>query len=260
MRFKISEAAMEALKEKEDKEPAELKKVRGYLSSLDKKASNACQRFAAALELKFRGVDKTVNSVNGPLDLVFDTPVGCAYPIQNWCLFKNVKYTPITGNPVDCITKTMTSWGNGARAMCWLKWKSGRGHVFNLLNIEGEIYLADASANRLKLVKDSDYVKNMVDAKASPGFFRTDKGSPDKDLIEDTFAEPTRCFSFRLENGDRVRQRATFSVLHILNMFARKRGDVLTIARDDKVIGKVVAQEVVETYGEHAKHWSYRWQ
>ena len=229
-----------------DKDPPAIKKVKEYLKSLDYKASNACQKFAVALELKFRGIDRKVTDTSSPLSRCFDVPVGCSYPIQNWCMFKNSKFTKIKGDPLSSIETTMKGWGDGARAICSVGWKSGRGHVFNLLNIKREIWLADASANRLKLAKDSAYIKNEIDVNQSDGLIRTDTGSPDMDMLDATFDEDGRPYSVKMLPDETTIKRKFISITFEINFKGKK-------------IGIVKPTEIVQTYGDSIRVWGYNW-
>ena len=251
----------EALK---DKDPPAIKKVKEYLKSLDYKASNACQKFAVALELKFRGVTKKVTSTPSPVDPVFDVPVGCSYPLQNWCMFKNAKFTKISGDPVESITKTMQGWGNGSRAICSLTWKSGICHVFNVLNIDGEIYLADASANRFKPLKSSNYVKNETNVKESLGLIRSDTGTPDKDMLDILFGDDDARSKYTVtEMPGNVTVKMRFnSVLSALNHYlkdSKSTSKTYEIYARGKKIGTVKPIEVVDKYGSDFFVWSYKW-
>ena len=244
----------------EDKDSKELKQVKEYLKSLDYKASNACQKFAVALELKFRGNTRKVTDTTSPFSRIFDVPVGSSYPVQNWCMFKNAKFTPISGDPVESITKTMKSWGNGARAICALTWKSGRGHVFNVLNIDNEIYLADASANRLKLLSSSNYVKNETDAKNSLGLFRSDTGTPDQKMLDILFGEESKPYTVRLNPDTTVKMKFE-SVVSALAHYSKGhdiKSDTFDVTEAGKKIGTVKPLEVVTTYGDH-RFWGYKW-
>ena len=177
--------------------------------------------------------------------------------LQNWCMFKNAKFTEIKGDPLTSIENTMKGWGDGARAICALTWKSGRGHVFNLINVKGEIWLADASANRLKLVKDSKYVKDETDGGKSLGLIRTDKGSPDKDMIDATFDDDFKCVVTR--DKDNTTPKTKFqSILAALNPMGVK-GETYSIRVGDKTIGKVKCKDVADTYGSDIKIWDYSW-
>ncbi len=247
----------------DEKDPPKIKKVKKYLKELDYKASNACQKFAVALELKFRGTDRKVTDTPSPLSRCFDVPVGGSYPLQNWMMFKNAKPTPISGDPVESITKTMKSWGKGSRAICALSWKSGRGHVFNVLNIDGEIYLADASANRFKSLSSSNYVKNETDVKKSLGLIRTDSGSPDKDMLDATFDEEGRPYSATMLPDETTIKSKFISILQALNAYSSGNKDISSktfeINFKGKKIGIVKPTEIVQTYGDSIRVWGYNW-
>ena len=52
-------------------DPPEIKKAKQFLKELSKyKVDNNCQKFAAALELKYRGVNKKVTPTLSPFDRV----------------------------------------------------------------------------------------------------------------------------------------------------------------------------------------------
>lgn len=247
----------------DEKDPPEIKNVKKYLKELDYKASNGCQKFAVALELKFRGINREVIATKTPLSRCFDVPVGRAYPIQNWMMFKNVKPTPISGDPVESITKTMKSWGKGSRAICAVTFTWGRGHVFNILNIDGEIYLADASANRFALLSKSGYM-DEVDAKKSIGLIRADTSTPDKDMVDATFDEESKPYSATML-PDKVTIKCKFiSVLQVLHKYSADNKDISSKTfeinfRGEK-IGVVKPTKIVDTYGNNQiRVWGYSW-
>ncbi len=43
----------------------------------------------------------------------------------------------------------MLSWGDGARAIVRVRWKSGGGHVFNALQIDGQTVFVDSQAGSM---------------------------------------------------------------------------------------------------------------
>ena len=261
MGIKLMIPALEAKKDEDSPKLTHAKKLLAEVSKF--KVSNNCQKFAAALELKFRGVDKKVTPTTTPFARVFDIPKGKAYPIQNWCLFKNAKFTKIGDDAVASITKTMKSWGNGSRAIIACRWKSGRGHVFNLINIDDEIYLMDATANRMKPISSSSYIKENIDSKNSFGLIRTDSGSPDKDLVAATFDEEGD-IRFALKKGDTgIRSPSTSSILAYLRYWKPKAGETFTVLQGSKTtkleeVGKIKTTVEDARYGDDAV-WGYEW-
>ena len=252
----------------DDPEDPEIKKAKKFLKELIKfKVSNNCQKFAAALELKYRGVNKKVTPTNSPFDRVFDVPRGSKSPHAMWHLFRKIDPVVIPGK--DCVSKiesTMKKWGNGARAIISTTWESGSGHVFNLINIQGEIYLMDATAERIKLVSKSDYLKNKTKQAI---LIRSDTGTPDEDLIDATFEKCTDKFHLGFEKGGTIRSPATHSILGFLRLIANKEGEVIVVnwydpARGDtyEKIGKVRTLGINRTYSDgEFKYvaWDYEW-
>jgi len=254
--MKLMTPGLKRLTDKQQKDRM-IEKIEKYLDDLDGDATNACQRYAVAFELKFRGQNTDVKTVGSPLHHVFDVPVGGSYPLQNWCMFKHAKFTSINGDPLTSIESTMRKWGDGARAICALTWKSGRGHVFNLVIIKDEIWLADASANRLKLVKDSKYVKDETDGSKSLGLIRTDKGSPDRDMIDATFDDDFKCTITKIKDGTTPKTKFQ-SIIDALSSQGEK-GEIFEIRTTGEIIGKVKCREIVHTYGSEIKVWDYSW-
>ncbi len=244
--------SLEDLKEK--KESAPLKKAKKLLSSVSKfKVDNNCQKFAAALELKFRSIDQDVTPTSTPVDKVFDVPVGCGSPLANWCLSKKAKFVKISSDdPVKSIEGTMKSFGNGSRAIISVAWDSGRGHVFNLINIDNEIYLLDATANRCKLVSKSGYLKSNIDTKNSAGITRTDNLTIDKTMVEDIFSKNEREFSLD-ESSKRY-----ISVTAALSSNGAKNKEFV-VYRKGKKIGTVTCLSIREKYGDDYTVWNYKW-
>ena len=251
----------------DDPEDPEIKKAKKFLKELSKfKVDNNCQKFAAALELKYRGVSKEVTPTNSPFDRVFDVPHGSKSPHAMWHLFKKIDPVVISGkDTVDQIESTMKKWGNGSRAIISTTWESGSGHVFNLINIKGEIYLMDATAERIKLVSKSDYLKNKTKQAI---LVRSDNGTPDKDLIEATFEECKDRFRLDYEKGGTIRSPATHSILGFLRLIGNKEGEVFVVnqytAKTEKysAVGKVRIIGKNRTYksGEFKLiAWDYEW-
>ena len=268
MKVKFSSALESKGTKPDDPEDPEIKKAKKFLKELSKfKVSNNCQKFAAALELKYRGVNKKVTPTSSPFDRVFDVPRGSKSPHAMWHLFRKIDPVVIPGK--DCVNKiesTMKKWGNGARAIISTTWESGSGHVFNLINIKGEIYLMDATAERIKLVSKSDYLKNKTKQAI---LVRSDTGTPDEYLIDATFEKCTDKFHLDFEKGGTIRSPSTHSILGFLRLIAHKEGEVFVVnwydpARGDtyEKIGKVRTLGINRTYSDgEFKYvaWDYEW-
>lgn len=266
MSIKLCIPALEAKTTDAEGDDPLLKKAKQYLEELSKvKVSNNCQKFAVALECKFRGMNKTPTPTGSPWDRVFDVPKGKSYPIQNWCLFKSARFTPIKGDAIESITKTMNGWGKGSRAIIAVTWKGGRGHVFNLINTSSGVYLMDSIANRLKPIEKSGYLKNNVDSKASLGLIRSDSGSLDKDMLAATFDEEGKLrFILERVDGVRIRAMSTNSISKYVRMFAHKSGQKFYVyqyneeSEEYDKIGTIKIIEVVQEYGDD-KFWAWEW-
>lgn len=248
-------------------DPPEIKKAKKFLKELSKyKVDNNCQKFAAALELKYRGVDKKVTPTLSPFDRVFDVPKGSKSPHAMWHLLKSIDPITIPGSEaVKKIEDTMKDWGNGARAIISTRWNSGSGHVFNLINIRDEIYLMDATAERFKLVSKSDYLKNKTKEAI---LVRSDKGTVDKDLVDATFEECKDRFHLDFEKGGTIRSPATHSIIGFLRLIAHKEGETFVVNHytektgEYRKIGKVRTLDKDRTYtdGEFKLvAWNYEW-
>ena len=250
-------------------DPPEIKKAKQFLKELSKyKVGNNCQKFAAALELKYRGVDKEVTTTNTPWDRVFDVPKGSKSPHAMWHLFKKIDPVVISGKDIFNRTEsTMKKWGDGSRAIISATWESGSGHVFNLVNIRGEIYLLDATAQRLKLAAKSDYLTKRAKQVV---LVRSDNKTPDKDLIKATFDKSEEKFHLDFEKGGTIRSPATGSILGFLRLIANKKGEVFIVnwydpSRGDtyEQIGKVRTLDKDMVYkwygGMEYTVWNYEW-
>ena len=204
---------------------------------------------------------------NSPFDRVFDVPRGSKSPHAMWHLFRKIDPVVIPGK--DCVSKiesTMKKCGNGSRAIISTTWESGSGHVFNLINIKGEIYLMDATAERIKLVSKSDYLKNKTKQAI---LVRSDTGTPDEYLIDATFEKCTDKFHLDFEKGGTIRSPSTHSILGFLRLIAHKEGEVFVVnwydpARGDtyEKIGKVRTLGINRTYSDgEFKYvaWDYEW-
>lgn len=239
---------------KENNEPAALKKAKKILSAISKfKVDNNCQKFAVALELKFRDIDKDVTPTSTPVDKVFDVPVGCESPMANWWISKKARFIKISSDdPAKSIESTMRSFGNGSRAIISVAWDSGRGHVFNLININNEIYLLDATANRCKLVSKSGYIKSNLDAQNSAGIMRADNLTIDKSMVEDTFSKNEQEFS--LDDST----KRYISVTAALSTNGAKNKEFL-VYRKGKKLGIARCLSIREKYGDDYTVWNYTW-
>ena len=252
-------------------DPPAIKKAKKFLSELSKfKVDNNCQKFAAALELKYRGVNKEITPTVSPLARVFDVPMGSASPRAMWQLIKNCKMVEVKGDKItDTITDTMKKWGNGSRAIISTEWKSGRGHVFNLLNVDGEVWLLDATANRAKPITKSDYLKEKT---KSAILYRSDDGSVDKEMVAATFGEEGRVRFTLAQGNKRIRSPSTGSVLAYLRLMCHSKGDIFEVyqykednkkAKDGyEQIGRIRSTGIDATYGEGAYEivvWNYEW-
>lgn len=267
MKVKFSLAIESKGTKPDDPEDPEIKKAKKFLKELSKfKVDNNCQKFAAALELKYRGVSKEVTSTNSPFDRVFDVPKGSKSPHAMWHLFKKIDPVVIPGK--DCVSKiesTMRKWGNGARAITHAEWEGGSGHVFNLVNIRGEIYLLDATKQIFKLASESDY---LTERAVQVTLVRSDNKTPDKDLIKATFEKSKEKFRLDYEKGGTIRSPATHSILGFLRLIAHKEGEVFVVNWYDPAsdtyekIGKVRTLGIDRTYSDGAfKYvaWDYEW-
>ena len=248
-------------------EPPEIKRAKKFLRELSKfKVSNNCQKFAAAMELKYRGTDKEVTPTASPFDRVFDVPRGSKSPHAMWHLFKSIDPVKLDGKDVvKKIEDRMREWGNGSRAFISTRWTSGSGHVFNLINIDGEIYLMDATAERFKLISKSDYLKNKADKVV---LVRSDKGTVDKDLVDTTFEKCEDRFHLDFEKGGTIRSPATNSIIGFLRLIANKEGETFVVNQytektgEYRKIGKVRTLDKNRTYtdGEFKLvAWDYEW-
>ena len=160
---------------------------------------------------------------------------------------------------------------NAARmvAIISTEWKSGRGHVFNLLNVDGEVWLLDAAANRAKPITKSSYLKEKT---KSAILYRSDDGSVDKEMVAATFGEEGRV-RFTLAQGNRrIRSPSTGSVLAYLRLMCHSKGDIFEVyqykedskkAKDGyEQIGRIRSTGIDATYGEGVYEivvWNYEW-
>lgn len=248
-------------------DPPEIKKAKQFLKELSKyKVSNNCQKFAAALELKYRGVNKKVTPTLSPFDRVFDVPKGSKSPHAMWHLFKSIDPVTFTSKDIlEKITDQMLKWGEGSRAFISATWESGSGHVFNLIVINKTVYLMDATANRFKKVSESDYLKKKA---VSATLVRSDKGAVDKDLVDATFEECKDRFHLDFEKGGTIRSPATHSIIGFLRLIAHKKGETFVVNQytektgEYRKIGKVRTLDKNRTYtdGEFKLvAWDYEW-
>ena len=69
------------------------------------------------------------------------------------CHSKAIAFNGIVGktkilNTENQIKKEMQSYGDGARATLVVGWKRGSGHIMNVLNSNGQVYVADAQSGK----------------------------------------------------------------------------------------------------------------
>lgn len=122
-----------------------------------------CQRCVCAYEFQRRGYDVTAKAFDGKYPsilqcFVFDRKDYSSYVTQN----VNSKWSPSFGtirNPnrfgyggssaAKLIQKTMTTWGDGSRAVLQVVWKDTRdGHIINVENVGGEVFLIDGQSGK----------------------------------------------------------------------------------------------------------------
>lgn len=142
----------------------------GY-RTLDSRFEQNCQRVAWAAELLRRGYD--VEAL--PYDNAKDGKNGGFATNKNYMrivegnenLEKTVTVRARTASSaVDKIRDIMKSYGDGARAMIAITWKTGdgKGHVFNLETLKGGDVVGYDAQNPYKRGRDvlSDYIREAV--------------------------------------------------------------------------------------------------
>jgi len=254
MRINLGIEAKKSEPKKEDDSTA-IKKAKKFLEELNKfKRGNNCQKFAAALELRYRGIDVDVTQTARPDARTFDVPVGKASPYENWCLIKNAEFVKIEkDDPLKSVETTMLKWGEGSRAIIAVTWTgSHAGHVFNLTVIDGKVYLMDGTANRFKEIHDSDYLKNNIDADRSKGLLRSDKGSIDSQMKDDTFSDESNEFGL---DPDEIKYPSVKRLLSVNG----KQGKEFVIYRKGKKLGTVKCESIEHKYSNFSTVWNYKW-
>lgn len=121
--------------------------------------SNNCQLCAGCFELAMRGIQKSPRGVNTPRDIVFKSD-------SNWSFIKNGKKINLRNDIKTHAKEIVSNAGSGSRFYCHNGWKgSTGGHVFNIINIDDDIYIIDAQAGKIiPIDSDNHYLNsNKVD-------------------------------------------------------------------------------------------------
>ena len=236
-----------------DERIAEAKRILERLSKFE--VSNSCQKFAAAVELAWRGEDVEVTGTERPDDRTFDVPVGRRSPYANWCLIRDGEFVKIPdGDPCTSIDGVMLGFGEGSRAVAFVTWReSGSGHVFDLAVIGGETYVLDATSRKLERVLDSEFLRENIDCGKSAGILRTDLGEVDPQMREDAFSGEGDEFSLSPDGPKRN------SVTRLLSENGES-GKSFRIYRRGKYVGAVRCDSVAREYGDGwCVVWNYSW-
>lgn len=119
-------------------------------STLMREWTQNCQRCVSAFEARMRGYDVQAlpRILNGKDELPYmNTVTGWLSVYQN-PVITNINRA--TGKAcMSAIEQKMSEWGEGARAIVRVRWKSGGGHVFNAVWQEGKIVFVDAQSGRM---------------------------------------------------------------------------------------------------------------
>lgn len=239
----------------------DVSKANQFIKDLSKfKTGNNCQKFAAALELKFRGKDVDVSVTPSPVSRVFDVPKGREYPYSNWCLTRTGQFVKFSGNdPSHFVSKLMTGFGKNSRAFVSITFKNSQaGHVFNAMCLDNDVWILDATARKMWTVDKCPYM-SQLDPDRSNGILRVDNASIDQSMINDTFQPDVKEFFF-----DNDPSKQFISVVEGLSLVGVK-GNKFQVFRKNKSIGWVVCNDVTEKYddwygkGKPLLVWSYSW-
>lgn len=115
-----------------------------------KEWTHNCQRCVSAFEARMRGYDVEAlpRILNGMDELPYmNNKTGWLSVYQNPVVTSIHKNTGKACK--DAIEKEMADWGDGARAIVRVRWKSGGGHVFNAVQENGQTIFIDAQSNTM---------------------------------------------------------------------------------------------------------------
>lgn len=122
-----------------------------------------CQRTVVAEELIQRGYDVEALPYNEN-DIIKDSGIACWNVAPGWArgndpfitLFKTASEVP------KGVSETMSSWGDGSRAILRIQWQGGGGHFLSVVQTEGRTVVMDPQKG---LYEDLDELKRKLTKK-----------------------------------------------------------------------------------------------
>lgn len=121
-----------------------------------------CQRCVCAYELQRRGYDvEALPWQGGNSDVMFENGRWMKmFDGQTWDYRLGTRNTQVKRN----IEEKMANWGEGARAIVYVAWKTGKAHVFNVEQRDGKLVAVDAQTGRHSFPIES-YLDNAKPSK-----------------------------------------------------------------------------------------------
>lgn len=153
-----------------DKEIDRIKKVIENVYAY-KKANN-CQLCAGCFEMQMRGINMTPRDVLTPADEIFKN--------DNWSFIKGGKKYKLSEDLKGDVSRILKKAGNNSRFYASVGWKGyNSGHVFNVINLNDNIYVIDCMHNKMVLLEDDDFYFVESDYRRS-WLMRSDNAKVDK--------------------------------------------------------------------------------
>ena len=157
-----------------DKEIDQIKKVIENVYAYKK--DNNCQLCAGCFEMQMRGIDMNPRDVLTPADKIFKN--------ENWSFIKNAKKYKLSEDLKGDVSKILKNAGNHSRFYASVGWKGyNSGHVFNVINLDDNIYVIDCMHNKMILLEDDDFYFVEADYKRS-WLMRSDNAQLDKNKMK----------------------------------------------------------------------------
>ena len=143
-----------------------------------KQYTHNCQRCVIGFEEQMRGYDVEALAYQGKGDIMFENGRWMRmYEGQSWEINLGNRNKKVIEN----VKKQMEAWGEGARAICYVAWKGGDAHVFNLVQTKAGLLGVDAQSGRANYTLWEAYLN---DAKPSMTMISRVDGLREKDDIK----------------------------------------------------------------------------
>lgn len=115
-----------------------------------------CQRCAMATEMAMRGYD--VTAMPNYMTDDYDKFIHHMNQFKNQYWISGGELGKTKASKLNSIIKIVKSWGDGARGLVAVTWKTGNaGHILNIVNKGGEVYFVDGQDGSIEGAKSTKW-------------------------------------------------------------------------------------------------------